>query len=49
MPTALISLPLAYMHTTVETISERSAKEAGRLLAGFLKGIDEKWGEWLCF
>lgn len=49
VPTALISLPLAYMHTTVETISERSAKEAGRLLAGFLKGIDEKWGEWLCF
>ncbi len=49
VPTALISLPLAYMHTMVETISEQSAQEAGRLLAGFLKGIDENWGEWLCY
>lgn len=49
VPTALISLPLAYMHTMVETISENSAREAGRLLAGFLKGIDDKWEEWLCF
>ncbi|MDR2515247.1 MAG: M20/M25/M40 family metallo-hydrolase [Christensenellaceae bacterium] len=48
VPTALISLPLAYMHTMVETISLRDVREAGRLLAGFLKGIDENWRDWLC-
>lgn len=49
VPTTVLSLPLAYMHTMVETISEKTAKEAGRLLAGFLKGIDETWEDWLCY
>lgn len=49
VPTALLSLPLTYMHTMVETISLTACNEAGRLLAGFLKGVDEKWEEWLCF
>ncbi len=49
VPVALIDLPLSYMHTMVETISLKSCKEAGRLLAGFLKGVDENWEEWLCF
>ncbi|MDR3085011.1 MAG: M20/M25/M40 family metallo-hydrolase [Christensenellaceae bacterium] len=48
VPTALISLPLAYMHTMVETIALRDVREAGRLLAGFLKGVDEDWRDWLC-
>ena len=49
VPTALLSLPLSYMHTMVETISLDACKEAGRLLAGFLRGVDEKWEDWLCF
>ena len=49
VPTALLSLPLTYMHTMVETISLTACAEAGRLLAGFLAGVDEKWEEWLCF
>lgn len=49
VPVALIDLPLSYMHTMVETISLKSCKEAGRLLAGFLKGLDKNWEEWLCF
>ena len=49
IPTALLSLPLSYMHTMVETISLKSCREAGRLLAGFLKGVDERWEDWLCF
>ena len=49
VPTALLSLPLTYMHTMVETISLTACREAGRLLAGFLAGVDEKWEEWLCF
>jgi len=49
IPTCLLSLPLSYMHTMVETISLNTCKETGRLLAGFLRGIDEKWEEWLCF
>lgn len=49
VPTALLSLPLTYMHTMVETISLTACEEAGRLLTGFLTGIDEKWEEWLCF
>lgn len=48
IPTALISMPLAYMHTMVETISLRATTQAGRLLAGFLKGVDDSWEEWLC-
>ena len=49
IPTALLSLPLSYMHTMVETISLKSCREAWRLLAGFLKGVDERWEDWLCF
>ncbi len=49
VPTALLSVPLSYMHTTVETISEKTVREAGRLLAQFIKGIGPDWGDWLCF
>lgn len=48
IPTALISVPLSYMHTTVELISVKTVREAGRLLAGFLRGVGRDWEEWLC-
>lgn len=48
LPTALINLPLKYMHTTVETISQDTIEEAARLLAAFLENLDAGWEEWLC-
>lgn len=48
VPTGLISVPLSYMHTTVETIAVRTVEEAGRLLAAFLMSVDAGWEEWLC-
>jgi putative aminopeptidase FrvX len=41
IPTALISIPLRYMHTTVETLSLKDLERSGRLLALFVAGLDE--------
>lgn len=49
IPTGLFSIPLSYMHTTVETISLHTLEEGGRLLAGFVQGIGADWEEWLCY
>ncbi|MCL2545027.1 MAG: M20/M25/M40 family metallo-hydrolase [Clostridia bacterium] len=43
VPTALISLPLKYMHTTVETCSTTTLKEAARLLAAYLASLQADW------
>jgi len=42
MPTALISIPLRYMHTTVETLSLKDVERIGRLLALFIAGLSEE-------
>jgi endoglucanase len=41
IPTALISIPLRYMHTSVETLSLKDLERIGRLLAHFITGLDE--------
>ncbi|HID85834.1 MAG TPA: M42 family peptidase [Anaerolineae bacterium] len=41
IPTALIGIPLRYMHTSVETVSVKDIERAGRLLAGFIAQLDE--------
>jgi len=41
IPTALISIPLRYMHTTVETLSLKDLERSGRLLAHFIANLDE--------
>ncbi len=41
LPTALISIPLRYMHTTVETLALKDVERIGRLLALFIAGLDE--------
>jgi len=41
VPTALISIPLRYMHTTVETLSLKDLERTGRLLALFIANLDE--------
>ncbi|MGM0368879.1 MAG: M42 family metallopeptidase [Bacillota bacterium] len=50
IPTALLSIPLRYMHTSVETISYQDIKRAGRLLARFIRDLDDEFVEGLqCF
>jgi len=45
IPCVLISVPLRYMHTTVETLSTDIVREAGRLMAHFIDDIAREWGE----
>ncbi len=50
VPTALISIPLRYMHTSVETLDLEDIKSAARLLANFIARIDHEFVEGLkCF
>jgi tetrahedral aminopeptidase len=41
IPTAVLSIPLRYMHTTVETICVRDIERTGRLMAQFIRGLDD--------
>lgn len=47
IPTALLSIPLRYMHTTVETLSLRDLERTGRLLALFVASLDEGFAQQL--
>lgn len=38
--TGLISIPLRYMHTSVETLSVGDVEKAGKLLARFIASVD---------
>ena len=40
IPTALVEVPLRYMHTPVEVASLKDIQRAGRLLAGFIASLD---------
>lgn len=40
IPTGLLSLPLRYMHTPVETLALGDVEKAGRLLAHFIASVD---------
>ena len=46
--TGIISLPLRYMHTSVEVIHMDTLKNCAKLLAGFAASIGEDWEEKLC-
>jgi endoglucanase len=39
VPTALISIPVRYMHQPVETVAVKDVERAGRLLATFAAGL----------
>jgi len=39
VPTALIGIPLRYMHTAVETVAIKDIQRAGRLMAEFITGL----------
>lgn len=43
IPTALLEVPLRYMHTSVETISVGDLERIGRLLSAFAASMDDKW------
>lgn len=45
IPCLLVSIPLKYMHTTVETLSLRTITEAARLIALFIDDISREWGD----
>ncbi len=45
VPTALLELPLKYMHTSVETFDLRTLEEGARLLARFAAAVDESLKE----
>jgi putative aminopeptidase FrvX len=45
VPTGLLSLPLRYMHTPVESLCLKNVVRTGRLLALFVAGLDEALGQ----
>jgi len=48
IPTALLSIPVRYMHTAVETVNLEDIKFTARLVAEFAKQSSEQLGELLC-
>lgn len=47
LPTGLVSIPLRYMHSTVETLALADLERTGRLLAEFIAGLDANFAEGL--
>jgi len=47
IPTSLVSIPLRYMHTSVETVCYRDIERAGKLLAHYIAGINREYVEGL--
>lgn len=47
IPTGLVSIPLRYMHTSVELLDMEDIKHAGRLLASFIASVDSAFVEGL--
>ncbi len=47
VPTALISIPLRYMHTSVETVCLKDIDRIGRLMALFIAELDQDFAETL--
>ncbi len=45
IPTALLLIPLRYMHTSVETLSLKDVERTGRLMAEFVGRLDEGFME----
>nr|SIP63193.1 Deblocking aminopeptidase (EC 3.4.11.-) [uncultured bacterium] len=43
VPSVLISLPLRYMHTSVETLDLHALNECARLLAAFCAAVEPSW------
>jgi len=48
IPTLLVSIPLKYMHTVIETLSIDDIKNTGRLIARFISMTGNEMEEGLC-
>lgn len=48
IPTAIVSPPLRYMHTSVETIRVETLHQCAKVLSGMIAALDEKWEDALC-
>ncbi|HZK84174.1 MAG TPA: M42 family metallopeptidase [Desulfosporosinus sp.] len=49
IPTGLISIPLRYMHTSVETIDLQDVLNSGKLLAHFIASLPDDLEEFICY
>jgi endoglucanase len=49
VPTLLLSIPLRYMHTTVETLNYNDIVKLGKILAFFIRSLDMNLEEFLCY
>jgi putative aminopeptidase FrvX len=49
IPTALLSVPLRYMHTPVETVSIKDVERTGRLMAEFIASLNDDFLKTLIF
>lgn len=49
IPTILLSIPLKYMHTTIETLSIKDVKLTGRLAGVFAAGLEGEMEDVLCY
>ncbi len=49
VPCGLISLPLRYMHTSVECIDMNTLKNCAKVMAGFVESISADWEDMLCW
>jgi endoglucanase len=43
IPTGILGLPIRSMHTPVETVAIKDVERTGRLLAEFIRGLDEEF------
>jgi putative aminopeptidase FrvX len=43
IPTAVIGIPLRYMHSAVETVALADVRQTGRLLAEMAGALDDKF------
>lgn len=48
IPTGLLSIPLKYMHTSVETINISDAEAVSEILTFFIQNLDSDMEDWLC-
>jgi len=49
IPTGLISIPLRYMHTSVETLDMQDVLNSGKLLAYFIASLPDDLEELICY
>ncbi|HHV64177.1 MAG TPA: M42 family metallopeptidase [Peptococcaceae bacterium] len=49
IPTGLLSIPLRYMHTSVETVSLQDIVDGGKLLARFIASLPDDLEELSCY